>query len=247
MAIDTLLFDLDGTLVDQYRPGSTVQFARLVLRRFRGLASPIALVRAGQLAIRAMKANTTTRTNFDVIVSAFCDQTGAPPGEVAERLQRLLREDFLAMAWRFHPVPGAGDAVRLARKLGFHLVLATNPTVPLPSIVHRLRWAGLGDVAWEFVTHPENMSRCKPSVDYYRQILKALDRPAERCLMIGNDFRKDLPAMEAGIKAFLVDRPMSRTQRQARESYRPDHAGSFADLTALLLEWHQAWEPVGSG
>jgi FMN phosphatase YigB (HAD superfamily) len=148
----------------------------------------------------------------------------------------LAEDDFPAMGWRFRPIPGAREAIDLARALGFRVVLATNPTVPLPMTRHRLRWAGLGDVEWAFLTHPEIMTRTKPDVAYYHELLAKLDCAPERCLMVGNDFRKDLPAMEAGIRTFLLDRPMSRKARKARARYQPDHFGSYADLAALIRE-----------
>jgi FMN phosphatase YigB (HAD superfamily) len=78
------------------------------------------------------------------------------------------------------------------------------------------------------------MTRTKPDVAYYHELLEKLVCGPERCLMIGNDFRKDLPAMDAGIRTFLLDRPMSRKARRALPTYKPDHYGSFADLAQLL-------------
>ena len=58
---------------------------------------------------------------------------------------------------------------------------------------------------------------------------------AQPCILfVGNDFRKDLPAMDAGIRTFLLDRPMNRKARQARGGYQPDHFGSYAELSAVL-------------
>src|SRR4051794_36568748 len=111
MAIDTLLFDLDGTLVDQFLPGSHLQFASLLIRRFRGLAPGLKTWRSGIAAIRAMQRHETDRTNFDVLVSEFCRLTNVPFDETAGRLLKLAQDDFPAMGWRFKPVPGAPETV----------------------------------------------------------------------------------------------------------------------------------------
>ncbi|MFP5501817.1 MAG: HAD family hydrolase [Candidatus Sericytochromatia bacterium] len=234
MAIDTLLFDLDGTLVDPFQPGSALEFGCRVVARCYDLAPPWRIVRAGRAAHRALKTHQSEATNFEVMIATFCRESGADPAVVRERVRIFFESDFPAMAWRFRPVPGAAETVKLAAGLGFTLVLATNPTVPLPTIHQRLAWAGLEGIDWAFVTHPENMTRSKPDVAYYTELLAHLGRGPDRCLMIGNDFRKDLAAMDAGIEAFLLERPMSAKARAARRLYHPDHAGGYAELQALI-------------
>jgi FMN phosphatase YigB (HAD superfamily) len=234
VAIDTLLFDLDGTLVDQVQPGSALQFTMLVIRRFAGLTSPWKTWVAGRAAVHALQNHKSELTNFEAMIAEFCRHADVAPERVRERVMAMAAEDFPAMGWRFKPTPGAREALLLGRSLGFRLVLATNPTVPFPMTEHRLRWANLADIEWAFLTHPQVMTRTKPDVDYYHELLGKLGCGPERCLMIGNDFRKDLPAMEAGIRTFLLDRPMSRKARAARGRYEPDHFGSYDDLSTLL-------------
>ena len=232
--IDTLLFDLDGTLVDQFQPFSSLQFTWLVVRRFAGLAPPRAIVRAGHAAVAALQAHGTDRPNFEVRVETFAREAGGAPAEAARRVVRLADEDFRAMGWRFRPVPGARATIERAKALGFRVVLATNPTVPLPMTRHRLAWAGLADVEWDLLTHPEACTRTKPDPAYYAELLGKLGTTADRCLMIGNDPRKDLPAMALGIRTFILDRPMSRKDRAALRRTPPDDFGSFADLDRLI-------------
>jgi FMN phosphatase YigB (HAD superfamily) len=81
------------------------------------------------------------------------------------------------------------------------------------------------------------MTRCKPSRDYYRELLDRLGSGAEECVMIGNDPRKDLPAKEVGITTFLVDVPgfwARRMLRRAQKDPRLDGWGTYADLRAWL-------------
>lgn len=236
MSIDTLLFDLDGTLVDQIKPGSSLQFTWLVVRRFAGLAPPGAIVRAGKAAVEALQHHRSDKPNFDVMIETFAREAACDPGEVAARLQALAERDFRSMGWRFRPVPGARAAVERARELGYRLVLATNPTVPLPMTRHRLAWAGLADVEWSLLTHPETMTRTKPDPAYYEELLGRLGVGPERCLMIGNDPRKDIPAMDLGIRTFILDRPRPRAERAALRRRAPDDFGTFADLVDLLVQ-----------
>ncbi|MDB5100020.1 MAG: hydrolase [Cyanobacteria bacterium RYN_339] len=234
--IDTLLLDLDGTLVDQVQPGSGLQFTWLVLRRFTGLAPWRTTYRAGHAAVHALQHHRSDLTNFEAMIAAFCAEAGVAPEAVRERVLALAEHDFPAMGWRFKPIPGARQMLETARGLGYRLVLATNPTVPFPMTQHRMRWAGIDDLPWAFIAHPQIMTRTKPDVAYYHELLAKLDCGPERCLMVGNDFRKDLPAMDAGIQTFLLDRPMSRKARKALATYHPDHFGSYAELESLLRE-----------
>jgi FMN phosphatase YigB (HAD superfamily) len=234
VAIDTLLFDLDGTLVDQVQPGSPLQFTSLVIRRFWGLTNPWRTWVAGRAAVHALQNHQSEMTNFEAMIAEFCRHAPVPPEAVRERVLALSEHDFPAMAWRFGPIPGARETLMLARDLGFRLVLATNPTVPLPMTRHRLAWAGLADIEWAYLTHPQIMTRTKPDVAYYHELLAKLACGPERCLMVGNDFRKDLPAMEAGIRTFLLDRPMTPKAQRARARYEPDHFGSYDELMAVL-------------
>ncbi|MBC7544099.1 MAG: HAD family hydrolase [Candidatus Sericytochromatia bacterium] len=239
MTIDTLMFDLDGTLVDQFHPGSSPQFALLLMRRFRGLTAPAVTLRAALGATRLMKRHTSDRTNFEVVITEFARRTGIPYDEVAKRFLAFSQHDFPAMKWRFRPIPGAREAILLGKELGFRMVLATNPAVPLSMIQHRVNWAGLGDISWDVITHQQIMRRLKPSVDYYRHLLELVDRPAEQCLMVGNDYQMDTPAMSLGIKTFLVDRPMNRKQGRVRSVTMPDWLGTYADLATLIRQLGQ--------
>jgi FMN phosphatase YigB (HAD superfamily) len=234
MSVDTLLFDLDGTLVDQFLPGSSMQFAWLLIRRFRGLAPAGTTYRAAKTAIHALHHHDGKRTNFDVVVETFCEVAGLPVERVAALYQTFAEKDFPAMGWRFHAVPGAPETVRWARDQGYRLVLATNPTVPLKMITDRAAWAGLGDVEWAFITHPQIMRSLKPSVRYYEELMAHLQTEPGRCLMIGNDFLKDTPAKAVGVPTFILDRPQNRKQRRLPRLYEPDHVGTYADLKTLL-------------
>ena len=246
MSIDTLLFDLDGTLVDQFQPGSSFEFTALVLRRFAGFLDPVTTFKAGRAAVHALQHHQSRQTNFDAMIAEFCRHAPVREAEVAKKALEFCELDFPTMRWRFHPIEGARETLLLAHQLGFRLVLATNPTVPLPMTHQRLEWARLSDIEWAFVTHPQIMTRTKPDVGYYHELLGKLGCGPDRCLMVGNDFRKDLPAMDAGIRTFLLDRPMSRKARRERARYRPDHFGSYGDLQALLREL-AAWRTPVTG
>ncbi len=90
-------------------------------------------------------------------------------------------------------------------KTDIKLVLASNPIFPLDVQRQRLAWAGLAHVPFDFITHIENMSFCKPRFEYYQQICRQIDEAPEACMMVGNDPVNDLITAHTGMKTYLAD------------------------------------------
>ena len=44
----------------------------------------------------------------------------------------------------------------------------------------------------------------KPNLNYYRHLLKTLDKDAEDCLMVGNDVDEDMCAFKIGMDDFYL-------------------------------------------
>ena len=126
-------------------------------------------------------------------------------------------------------------------KTGLKLVLASNPIFPMEVQCQRLGWAGLSHIPFHFITHIENMSFCKPRVEYYQQICQKIHEPPESCLMVGNDSINDMVAARAGLSTYLTtdvkddDSASLTVSRELRAHWRadgivPDFSGPFAGL-----------------
>lgn len=215
----TLLVDLDGTLVRlRARPILSLRLALRGARRFAAVLPRRRFHGAFWRAAEVMQTHTTEHTNHDVLISAFAREAGCAEPDIARLFDDLVNHDFARMRWHFRPIPGAREALLRARDRGHRLVLATNPVWPERAVRMRLAWGGLADVAFDFVTHSGVMTRCKPSVLYYRELLARIALGARDCVMVGDNPRKDLPAAEAGIRTFLLGRQ-----------------GSLADLDGWLM------------
>ncbi len=103
-----------------------------------------------------------------------------------------------------HPHPLAHDIVRAVREKGYRTAIATNPLFPRTATYHRLAWAGLDPNDFEFVTTYEDHRHVKPTKGYYQEVLSRLGVRGEECLMVGNDTREDLAAVQCGTGFFLV-------------------------------------------
>ena len=124
-------------------------------------------------------------------------------------------------------ITGARTAVESAAAITENIVLATIPIFPLVAIEERVRWAGLENFEFAFITSFEVMHASKPNPEYYAEIADHVGCAPEECLMIGNDHKDDMVAKAVGMKTFLVT---NYAMREEDGKYEPDYQGSFRDL-----------------
>ncbi len=205
MAITTVLFDLDGTLL----PMDQDVFAKAYMQ---GLAlkaaphgyEPKGLIKTIWAGTAAMVKNDGRQTNE----TAFWTQFTKVYGEAA-LADISIFDDFYAH--EFQEVqkscgfqPQAAKAISMLKEKGLRVALATNPIFPGVATMSRIRWAGLQPEDFELITTYENSRYCKPNLDYYRDVLASLGVQPEECLMVGNDVAEDMVAQQLGMQVFLI-------------------------------------------
>ena len=141
---------------------------------------------------------------------------GYPPEDMAPAFERFYETDYQQLRHHTATVAGSRELLTWADAHGYQLVIATAPIFPDAAIRMRLEWAGVGDLPYALVTSCENMRFAKPNPLYYQEILQAIQRRPEECLMVGNDVQFDMVAGNAGIKTYLVteDTPPPETSAQ---------------------------------
>jgi FMN phosphatase YigB (HAD superfamily) len=227
--IDTLLFDLDGTIIDMNRRAEIIFYFR-AFRRFKPYFNPVSFFISFRKSVRAILDNHTESLNYDVFIENMARFGRTTPQVIDALTSELIKQDFQPLEPFFRPVPGGREAVHLANELGYRLVLVTNPVFPMTTVLYRLKWAGLMPDNFLFMTHSQNMNRCKPGLEFYDKLLMRLALAPERCLMIGNT-DEDLPAHDIGIRTFLVETPLSKKSiRNLVSDQRLDARGPYADL-----------------
>jgi len=203
--LKTVLFDLDGTLLpmdqDEFVNG---YFAFLVKKMEPHGYEPKKLIRSIWGGTEAMVKNDGSCTNEEAFWRFFTSVYGED-----SRKDIPLFEEFYAVGFQkarafcgFSPL--ARRCVGLVTVRGGQPVLATNPLFPAVATENRIRWAGLEPELFALYTTYENISWCKPNLDYYREILRRLDAEPADCLMVGNDAGEDMVAGELGMKTFLL-------------------------------------------
>ncbi len=239
--IDTLLFDLDGTLIEMRRKAEIIFYLK-AFRRFRDYFNPLTFYISFWKSVRHVRTNTSESLNYDVFVGKMAQFGRTTPQMIDALVTDLVEKDFRSLGPFFTPVPGAREAVLHARKLGYRLALVTNPVVPRKSVLYRIEWAGLHPADFLFITSSQNMNRCKPDTQFYERLLRRLELKPEQCLMIGNSSAEDLPAHDIGIRTFLVETPLSiKAIRKSVTDERLDACGAYTDL----IQWLSAEKQGG--
>jgi FMN phosphatase YigB (HAD superfamily) len=234
--IDTLLFDLDGTIISMSRKAEIIFYLR-ACKRFKNYFNPVSFYFSFWKSMRSMQANRSESFNYDVFTEKMARFGRTTPQVIDALASELIEKDFQSLGAYFTPVPGAREAIVLARRLGYKLVLATNPVAPRKAVLYRMEWAGLTPADFLFITSSQNMNRCKPGVEFYEKLLARLDLKPEQCLMIGNSPVEDLPAHDIGIRTFLVETPLSlKAIRKSRTDQRLSACGTYWDLINWMKE-----------
>jgi HAD superfamily hydrolase (TIGR01549 family) len=224
--IEAILFDLDGTLL-----GNDID--RFIRRYLHDLSLAMADFMPPEEFTRHLWAATGRTvenldpelTNETVFRMAFDELSPCSLDVMKPAIDDFYAHQFGALISCTQRKPAARAVVETALARGWPAVVATNPIFPLTAITQRMEWAGVADLPFALITSYENMHFTKPHREYYQEIADRIGTPAERCLMVGDDWKLDRPAIEAGMRFFWVtDEPAD------------DMQGSLEDLHHLILE-----------
>ena len=232
--IDTILFDLDGTLIRYTQKAFLGCYIGEISKVFAELGMDVEpVIEALWIGTDAMVRNDGTELNSQRFWEVFSDCLKLPDVEVARveaACEKFYRTGFEVVKSVMEPADISQRLVRAMQAKGYRLALATNPIFPACALDTRLSWLGLTPQDFDLVTHYENSSYCKPNLGYYREIFTKLGKMPEQCLMVGNSLAEDMCVGELGAETFLVT------------DYLED--GAEADLSGLrhgTLAEAEAW------
>lgn len=205
---NALLLDLDDTLLCNNMEDFIPAYFGALTESFAPWVSPDRLLELLMLGTDAMdRGNGRGPTNEEVFGSVFYPAVGIDESVLKPVFERFYAEEFPRLRSITRPVPEARLVVELAFSRGWRVVIATHPVFPRTAVEQRLDWAGVPvrDFAYDLVTSIENMHATKASPAYYSEILAKLDCRPPECLMVGDDWERDmLPAAAAGVPAFFI-------------------------------------------
>lgn len=200
-----IFFDLDGTLLPMDMDEFLVSYFKLL----NGYAAEIGLdparfSRALNEGVRAMATDASDRMNDEVFWECFHTVYGNDDPKIDAAIEGFYSTVFPHIGDKVTPNPAAARAVESLRCKGYPLFLTTMPLFPRIAVEWRCRWSQVDPDAFERITTYDNSFACKPDLRYFRQNLQLVGCKPEEVLMVGNNTREDLVAMELGCDAFLV-------------------------------------------
>ena len=206
--VDTIMFDLDGTLLGFSQKEFIDIYFRELQKVFAGSGMDSALsVKAVWAGTKAMVANNGEKLNKDRFWTVFAEVMGLDDKAlkvVEDASDRFYVNEFNIARSVMKPNDISKRLVKTMISKGYKIVLATNPLFPLNAVTTRLGWAELTQEDFILVTHYANSTYCKPNIKYYQEILEKIDKKPEQCIMVGNNASEDMCAEVLGIKTFLV-------------------------------------------
>ena len=230
--IDTILFDLDGTLLLSDGDEFTKAYFAALGTYMMPLHEPEDLIKAVWAGTKAMVLNDGTRTNEDAYWDTYCDIYGEDARKEEPIFAEFYRTRYAELNTMCGSIPGMDTLIRDLKSSGYKLVVATNPLFPIFVQEMRIRWAGIDPECFDRITSYENSHFSKPNPAYYSEILEQIGSGAENTLMVGNDVREDMEsAAKAGIRGFLMTDYLLNRDGKDISAYPQ---GKFEDLSRFI-------------
>lgn len=203
---DTILFDLDGTLLPMDQETFIRAYFTQLIKRFAPLGYTKEELTGGiWKGTYAMIANDGTMTNRERFWQVFSALVAHDLDGLEAQMDDFYAREFDKVREITHPNGLARPIIDTLKAKGYTVVLATNPVFPRVAVQTRLSWIGLKleDFAW--VTTYETSHFCKPNPRYFEKILKTIGKTPDKCRMIGNNTDDDMSAATLGMETFLVN------------------------------------------
>ncbi|NMD38738.1 MAG: HAD family hydrolase [Christensenellaceae bacterium] len=204
MAIKTVLFDLDGTLIPFTQDDFVKTYFGLLVKKFKKF-DPKFVVKAIWEGTKAMQNNDGTMLNSERFWQVFGKLVPVDLEEANEVFLDFYANDFNKTKDLLGIHANRSLIVNGLKQRGYNVILATNPLFPPVAVESRLKWIGLDYDDFKYITTFENSSYCKPNLNYYKEILKKFDLEANECIMIGNNIEEDGAAAKLGMDCFIVE------------------------------------------
>lgn len=203
--INTILFDLDGTLLSMDTDLFIEKYFKALSIKLADYFTADEVVKYFWDSTRYMIEDVNpNKTNQEAFFEDFYQNIGEDKAALNDILEEFYADDFNSIKGVSKVNQHIVDSVKLLKAKGYKIVVATNPLFPLTAILNRIEWAGLNQDDFYFITSFEDMHYCKPQVAYYQEVLEKIDKQASECLMVGNDVNEDMIAKEIGIYTYLI-------------------------------------------
>ena len=250
--IDTILFDLDGTLArfnqDEFISLYFKELSKVFIRLGLDAEKACKGVWAGTKAMVLNDGSVFNTVRFWDAFAEFVGIQGEQLRAAEEACDNFYTNEFNVIKSIVKQSDIPKRIVRTMVQRGYFVVLATNPLFPPCAVDSRLGWIGMNRDDFRFITHYENSTYCKPNPDYYNEVLTKIEQMRqneqspgifrhlrnlkEQCLMVGNHPAEDMCAVKLGMEVFLVTDFMENETNIDISQFRH---GTIGDLEKFLM------------
>ena len=232
MMIDTILFDLDGTLLFSDGDEFTKAYFAALGKFMAHLHDPENLLSAVWAGTKAMIKNDGSRTNEAAFWDTYCGIFGKEAIAEEPVFAEFYRTRYTELKTMCGKHPDLDSLIKSFKTAGYKLAVATNPLFPLFVQKERISWTGADPDDFDLITSYENSHYSKPNPAYYREILDQIGSLPENSLMVGNDVREDMETAAAiGMQGFLMTGFLINREGKDISDYPQ---GGFAELQQYI-------------
>ena len=204
--ISYLLVDLDGTLIDVDEGSFVAEYFGKLVDFFKDDFDGIDLVKTVMRTVEEISKNPDGVTsNYDRFMREFSKRVGVDARSIGEKFEDFYRRIFPSLRVLVKPRKKVVEKLRVYRKFGVGLVLATNPIFPRVAVLERLSWSGMERDEFVLITYMENSKYCKPDCRYFLEICEKVGTTPDQCVMVGNDELYDGACKKIGMEYIDVD------------------------------------------
>ncbi len=202
--INTILFDLDGTLLSIGMKDFETIYYKSLSESFKEIIPPENFMKILYGSVMSMVKNTEYRTNEEVFRDTLRSYVKDDLDTYTEMFKSYYKNEFHVLKEAVLDHTEMQEATKLLKNKGYELVIATNPLFPKEAIDERIKWSGVDRNDFSYVSYFEKNHYCKPNIQYYEEILENINKAPDECIMVGNDVLEDLIAGKLGITTYLV-------------------------------------------
>ena len=203
--ISTILFDLDGTLLQMDQDEFINAYFSALATYFAKTEYDEKLILNGVMkGTKAMFTNDGTCTNEELFWKLFYSVTKISKEEIEPQFTHFYTTVFPQLKASTTTNVEAQKCIQILKEKNYRLILATNPLFPAMATRQRVEWADLNPDDFYMITTYENSSLCKPNPAYFKEILKTLDIKENECFHVGNDAYEDGCIQTLGVPCYLI-------------------------------------------
>lgn len=203
--MNTILFDLDGTLLPMDVEEFTKKYFGYIMQTMnQNKRDGKMIIHAILKATKHMFTNNRTCTNEELFWKIFEETTSISQKEIEPEFIQFYETMFDKINTGIQNM-NMIEAIRILKEKGYCLILTTNPLFPRIATEKRIKWAGLNPSDFTWITTYENSSACKPNLLYYEEVIENLHLNKNECMMVGNDVKEDGAIEKLNIPLYLVN------------------------------------------